>query len=118
MRIALYGCDNSYILQYKVSSNYTTVVRHFLVGNSQSYSLKYIWPQVLMTTKCTQFLFCWYVVATYIENTFNTNTSNPKLVFQKISKRKYINRKYMRKLITRVTLRHLSILKKQEDIKQ
>ena len=39
-----------------------------------------------MTTKCTKFLFCWYVVAAYIDNTFNTNRNNRKLVLQNISK--------------------------------
>ena len=44
-----------------------------------------------MTTKCTKFLFCWYVVAAYIDNTFNTNRNNRKLVLQNICKRKYID---------------------------
>jgi len=46
-----------------------------------------------MISKCTKFLFCWYVVTSYIDNTLNTNRNDPKLVFQNIFKRKYIDRK-------------------------
>jgi len=88
---ATYGCVKLNILQYRVSSNHTAVPRHCLVGNSQTYSLKYICLQALMTTKCTKLLFCWYVVTSYIDNTLNTNRNNRKLVFQKISKTKYID---------------------------
>ena len=36
-----------------------------------------------MTTKCTKFFYCLYLVATYIDNIVNTNTNNPKLVLKK-----------------------------------
>ena len=50
-----------------------------------------------MTTKCTKFVYCLYLVATYIDidNTVNTNTNNRELVLKK-NRNKCIDRKYVR----------------------
>jgi hypothetical protein len=52
-----------------------------------------------MTTKCTEYLISWYIVAAYIDNTLNTTRNNRKLVYLKISKSKFIDRKYNRQLL-------------------